>query len=440
MFKKIIPFSFIALMVGFMACSSSSPFIKKAQESIKNSNYDAAIAAADSMIQKKPNNSIGYYYKGVASGQKGQAQEPPSEGTPYFKQMNEAFSTAKSIADTSKKGTPDQIKRIPSVKKSFWRTAHNKAVNLIKNDSLKATVENPLQRALAFINNAIIIQPTHAMSYQVKAILSSRNSKYGEAAKAQKEFINMTDSVTVRNYLLLTQYYRRAEMPEEALQAALNAQKQFPQNSKVTAFLADAYTKLGKTEKAITLVEKLVKQNPENPQYHLSLGSRLLIASSNIQNKFKQNSNKIFKLSRELNGASESEVQQTKQTIQSLRQENKELVNEIMQLQNRAKEQFNAVLKYKPSSAKAYHNLGVIAQNKAAIYYKKRNLSTSQSKAKQYDKKADDLLNEAKTYYQKAVQLEPNNANYWRRLYIVYTNLGLDEKANKAAKKAGISK
>lgn len=437
MIKKIIPFCLLAFTVGFMACSSSGQLAEKVQTNITNKKYDAAINAADTMIQRKPKSPIGYYYKGVALGQKAQAQEPPSEGTPFFKEMDGAFSKAKEVASNAKK-VPDEIKRIPSVRKSFWRVAHNKGIKLLQNDSLRKTFEQPMQRSLAFLNNARIADPGHAVTYQAIAIVSGRTKNYKKAAKAQKKFISMADSLTVRNYLVLTQYYRRADMPEAGLKALEEAQNKYPDNSKITAFLADTYTQLGKTKKAIALVEKLVEQNPENPQYHLSLGSRILISSSKLQDKYEDNVNKIFELQRKIGNASSSEAEQIKQKVESLKQKNTELANEIRDFQDRAEEQFKLVLKYRPDDATAYNNIGVIYQNRAALYYDLRNLAQSKSKAKEYDSKADSLLKEAVEYYKKAVEIEPNNKKYWRSLYIVYTNLGKDKKANKAARKAGI--
>ncbi len=437
MFKKIIPFFFVALTVGFISCSSSSPLVEKAETNIAEKNYEAAITAAEQLIQKKPNAPIGYYYLGVALGQKAQAQEPPSEGTRYFKQANEAFQKAKELASQMQE-VPEEISRIDDVQTSFWRLAHNEGVNLLQNDSLRSTFENPLERSLAFLNNTVAIQPNHPVTYQAIAIISGRRQNYAEAAEAQQKFISMTDSVTVRNYLVLAQYYRRADMPEEALQVLTKTQEEFPDNMQVTAFLADAYTQLGEYEKAITLVEALVERNPENPQYRLSLGSRILISSSKLQDKYEENVNQIFQLQRELGNASGSEAEQIQQQIEALRQENRALTQDIEQLQDRAEEQFKVVLQYRPDGAQAYNNLGVIYQNRAALYYDLRNLATTRAEAAKYDRLADDLLKQAMNYYERAVELDPDNKKYWRSLYSVYTTLGLDEKANEAARKAGI--
>ncbi len=437
MFKKIIPLFFIALTVGIIGCSSTSPLVEKAETNITGKNYEAAITAAEQLIQKKPNNPLGYYYLGVALGQKAQAQEPPSEGAPLFKRMNEAFQQAKELASQLEEA-PEQINRIDNVQTGFWRLAYNKGVTLIQNDSLRSTFEQPFERSLAFLNNAVIIQPEHAINYQAIAIVSGTLQEYAQAAEAQKKYLNRADSVSVRNHLVLAQYYRRADMPEEALQALLKTQEKYPQNTKVLAFLADAYTQLGNYEKAITLVEELVERNPENPQYHLSLGSRILISSSKLQDKYEANVDQIFRLQRKLSDVSGSEAQQIKQQIEALRQENTELAQEIRRLQDRAEEQFKLVLQYRPDDAQAYNNLGVVYQNRAALYYDLRNLATTRAEAEKYDRLADDLLREAMNYYEHAVQLDPDNKEYWRSLYVVYTNLGLDEKANEAAQKAGI--
>ncbi len=438
MYKKIISFFLAALMAGFIACSgTTNSLIEEAQTNITQQNYEAAIAATDSFIQQMPQNPLGYYYKGVALGQKGQAQEAPPEGTPFFKQMNEAFQQSKHLAAQAEE-TPEEISRIGNVKTGFWRVAHNRGVQLLQSDSLRNTVQNPMQRALAFFNNAAIIQPDSAVTYRAKAIVSGNLQQYAQAAEAQQKFINLSDSVSVRNYLVLAQYYRRAEMPNEGLQVLLEAQKEFPDNTRINAFLVDAYTQTGDSEKAIALVRELVEQNPDNPQYRLSLGSRILISAANLQDSYEQNVNQIFELQRQLGNVSGNEDQHIQQQIETLRQKNQQLRNEIIQLQNEAEEQFKLVLQYRPDDATAYHNLGVIYQNRAALYYDLRNLAQERAQSRQYDQQADDLLREALTYYERAAEIEPDNTQYWRKLYVVYTTLGLDEQANQAAQKAGI--
>ncbi|HLR76292.1 MAG TPA: tetratricopeptide repeat protein, partial [Balneolaceae bacterium] len=417
MFKKYISFALIACTALFYACSTTNPLLDKAESNIVDENFDAAIDAAKQFIEEEPNNSLGYYYLGTALGQKGQDQEPPSEGTTFFKQMDEAYKKAESLADTAG-SVPDEVKRIPEVKKSFWRIAHNSAIKLINDDSVRTSYENPDERAYSYITNALVIQQNHPITYQVKAILSGRLQKYDEAADAQEKFINMADSVTARNYLVLVQYYRQADELDQAEDALMQAQKEFPENEQINAFLADVYTQQGKTEEAIDLVKDLVERDPENPQYRLSYGSRLLIASSKIQDKYKDNVNEIFDLQR-------SQSEDNEQKIQSLYEKNDQLREQITEMQDKAAEQFKKVLELRPEDAKASHNLGVVYQNRAALYYALRNLSQSQNEAEKYDEQADDLLREAQKYYEKAVEIEPDNKDYWKSLYVVYTNLGL---------------
>lgn len=432
MLKKITPFILIAFTALFTACSTtSSPLIEKAQNSIVAEDYDAAITAANQFIELQPNNPIGYYYLGTALGQKGQSQDPPSEGTTYFEQMNEAYQQAQTLAEGAEE-VPDEINRIESVQSSFWRLAHNTSVKLINVDSVRNAYDNPDQRALAYITNAIVIQPTHAISYRVKAILSGRTQKFAEAAEAQKKFIGMADSVSVTNYRVLVQYYRQAEQIDKAESALLEAQKQFPEDLQLIALLADVYTQQGETQKALDLVKTLVEKEPNNPQYRLSYGSRILIASSKIQDKYEDNVEQIFKQERD-------ESTDNSQKVQALRQKNEQFRSQIIELQENAIEQFKKVLEYRPDDATAYHNLGVIYQNRAALYYDLRNLADSDADAAKYDEQADGFFEEARKYYERAVEIDPDNKSYWRSLYTVYINLGLDEKAKEAAQKAGIN-
>ncbi len=47
-----------------------------------------------------------------------------------------------------------------------------------------------------------------------------------------------------------------------------------------------------------------------------------------------------------------------------------------------------------------------------------------------------DTIRQAQEYFEKAVEIEPDNKNYWRSLFEIYTFLGEDEKAQEAMEKA----
>ncbi|MBN2730869.1 MAG: tetratricopeptide repeat protein [Balneolaceae bacterium] len=438
MMKKIILLLIVGITTVFLAsCSTSDPLISEAETNIKNENYDAALAAAEKSIQQNPQNPLGYYYKGVALGQKAADQENPEQATQLYVQMDDAFAQAKEKASAQPEA-PDEIERIDVVRNGFWQEEHNQAVAYATEDSLKKTVNEPLDLAVAHLNNATTIQPDSALSWEVLAQIHNMREDYEKAAEAQQKFIEVKANPEAQSYLLLSQFYRLNEEPEKAAEVLENAREQYPDNIKIVEALADAYSQMGEAEKAIAIVEELVEKNPSNPQYRLSLGTRLYQAALEIQSSYDENLDQIFNLQQEMRNAQGAEAKEMQSKIDALQEKNAKLRAEIDELTDRAIVELNATVENRPDEPVAYNTLGIIYQNKAAVIFDQRNMTTDNQKAAELDKQAKALLKKAMTNYEKAAELDPDNQQYWRSLFQVYTALGMDEKAAEAEKKAGM--
>lgn len=438
MIKKIILLLIVGVTTVFLAsCSTSDPLISEAETNIKNQNYDAAMAAAEKSIQQNPQNPLGYYYKGVALGQKAADRENPEQATQLYVQMDDAFAQAREKASAQPE-SPDEIERINVVRNGFWQEEHNQAVAYATDDSLKKTVNEPLDLAVAHLNNATTIQPDSTLSWEVLAQVHNMREDYGKAAEAQQKFIEVKTNPEAKSYLLLSQFYRLNEEPEKAAEVLENAREQYPDNIKIVEALADAYSQMGEAEKAIAIVEELVEKNPSNPQYRLSLGTRLYQAALEIQSSYDENLDQIFNLQQKMRNAQGAEAKEMQSKIDALQEENAKLRTEINELTDRAIVELNATVENRPDEPVAYNTLGIIYQNKAAVIFDQRNMTTDNQKAAELDKQAKTLLKKAMTNYEKAAELDPDNQQYWRSLFQVYAALGMDEKAAEAEKKAGM--
>jgi tetratricopeptide (TPR) repeat protein len=58
--------------------------------------------------------------------------------------------------------------------------------------------------------------------------------------------------------------------------------------------------------------------------------------------------------------------------------------------------------------------------------------------AAEYDQRAKDNLEQARQYYERAAEINPDNPENWQSLFQVYTALGMEEEAEEAMQKAGM--
>jgi len=438
MFKKFTTYFVLTLFIGIIAgCGSSNPFVDEAQSNIKNQNFEAALEAAEQSIQNQPNDPLGYYYKGVALGEIADTKEA-SLRKEYYERMNEAFAQAREKAESAE-DVPDEINRIDAVKNTLWQTEHNKAISFATDDSVKNTVSNPLEVSLAHLDNATTVQPDSVLSWDVKAQVHYMNDDIQGAVSSMEKVMTLKDSTSADDYARMAGYYSIADMPEEAINTLEKGLDEHPGNKDLSTRLADAYTNAGNTEMAISTIERLIDSEPENPQFHLVLGTQIYKTVLQLSDSLKANSDEIFDLQQEAKNAQGSQASQLNEQISELEQNNEQLQQRINGLTERATEELNTVLEYRPNDATAYNTLGIIYQNKASALFDKRNRTDDNEMAAQIDAQAKDALKQSMEYYENAAEIDPDNQDYWKNLFSIYTALGMDQKAEEAMKKAGMN-
>ncbi len=438
---KKLPHVFITLLVAIaIGCGSSNPLADKAKSNIESKNYEAALNSAEESIKQHPGDPLGYYYKAVALGSMAETLDDPAERVEYYKRMNEAFETSKQVADTAE-SVPSQVKNIDAYRNVLWQGEHNRAVKLATEDSLKQAVDNHLSKSVQHLKNATMIQPDSTLSWGVLSQVAAMDKNFEEAVNAKEKYMSMSPDTAVKakDYMQLASYYYNLDQQQKVVEVFEKAREKYPSNQDIISNLADAYNRVGKPQKALNTVKKLVEQNPENPQYHLVYGSQIYQQAMKVGDTVSTNSDKIINLRSKLNNASDSEQATIKKQINQLEKQNSELQSRIDKLTAQAEDQLKKTLEYRPEDADAYNTLGIIYQNKAKAIFDKRNRTADNDKAAKLDKQGKDLLREAMKYYEKAAEINPENKDYWRSLFQIYTALGMDKKAQEAMNKAGMN-
>jgi len=438
MFKKIKLLTFLTLIVGvFVSCSSSNPYVDDAQSKLRSGEYEAALEAAEQSIANMPQDPLGYYYKGVVLGDIAQDTDDPAERRKIYEEMNASFEEARELADQME-DPPGELENLGAVKTAIWSNEHNRAIEFATNDSLKGTVDQPIRMAIDHLVNATTIIPDSTLSWDVLAEVYFMDKNMEGAIKAKSRVIEQKDPAAADDYVRLADFYRVAGQSEGAIEVLTEARDLYPNHVGINEKLADAYMGAGDFQKAISTVEKLIATDPENPQYHLALGTQYYQTVLRMNDSLSTTYDRIFDLQQEMKNSSGSEAQQIKQQISELQGTTKSLQSRIETLTDNAVAELETVLEYRPDDASAYNTLGIIYQNKASALFEERNQTTDNQRAAALDKQARQQLKEAMKYYEKAASIDPDNKEYWQSLYRVYVALGMDEKAKEAEQKAGM--
>ncbi|MDX1671743.1 MAG: tetratricopeptide repeat protein [Balneolaceae bacterium] len=407
------------------------------KDNLKTQNYQQALEAAEQAINEFPNDPLGYYYKGVVLGDIAQDENDPAARTDYYDRMKEAFNQARSLAEKME-DPPGEIENMNVVLRTIWSKEHNKAIAYATDDSLKQTVPQPLDVAAQHLQNATQIIPDSVLSWNVLSQVQYMREDMDGAITALEKSIELQDTAAVEDYVRLSDYYRVNNQSNDAISILNEAQNYYPENINVIQKLADAYSAAGRTDDAVNTIKQLIEKDPENPQYHLVLGTTYYQRALEKSDSLSKNYDKIFELERKMKQSSGQQASELKKQITKLQNINDGLQSSISELTNQAEEKLKTVIEYRPNDANAYNTLGIIYQNKAATLFEERNLTEDNKKAKQLDQKARDMLRQAMKYYENATEIDPDNKEYWQALFRVYTTLGMDQKAKEAMKKAGL--
>src|SRR5699024_4169036 len=145
------------------------------------------------------------------------------------------------------------------------------------------------------------------------------------------------------DYLQLASYYFQADNNPKVVSALESGTEQFPDNQKLVSNLADAYQRAGEPEKAISTVRRLVEENPEDPQFHLVLGTQIYQRALVLNDSLSANYDEIFDLQQKMRNSSDAEKKNVQQQIETLEQGNEQLEPKVKELTDEAEKELKTV-------------------------------------------------------------------------------------------------
>jgi len=382
--KVFICLSLLGMVFGFMAFDCSSAELTGAKLYIQQKQFDKAKDALQKEVAKNPASDEGWYLLGTLYGEDGN-----------YDKMVEAY-------DKSVSASPKFAQQVIDSKKYYWATSFNKGVKFFnqavrseKPDSAKIFFDN----AIDMFKSTIIIEPDSISGYSNLAMVYVSAKHLDDAVVPLEKIIKIGKSpeaystlgqIYVDKGTSLKDEYKKTKVVDDslkseeylnkAIQILEEGKAKFPDNSEILLRVSNAYIIAGKMDVAMNAFKEGVTKEPKNQYYRYNYGVVLL--------NLKQYENAI--------------------------------------------EQFKEAVSIDPEYASAIYNL--------AVSYVKWGAAIREIADKKAETADEPLIKEkfkaALPYLEKYLTLKPKEPTLWELLGQVYANLGMQDKANDAFKKA----
>jgi tetratricopeptide (TPR) repeat protein len=264
------------------------------------------------------------------------------------------------------------------------------------------------------------------------------DNNFEQAAEVLTQSMELKDPAPAEDYDRAGYYYSQAQDTENGIEVLKQGLEIYPDTISLVQKLADAYMISGNTEMAISTLNDLVDRDPQNPQYHLVLGTALLSETEGMTVAVSDLYDDIYDLRDDLRNASGSEASEIESQIEELESQIQANIEEIDELNSLAESELKTTIELRPNDENAYNALGVLYQNKGAILFSQRNYSDDMDEVNRLDQQAKELYRMAMENYEKTVELNPENRNAWQSLANVYITLDMQDKYEEAIEKAGM--
>lgn len=430
-------FPIIALAAILLACETTDPFVNDVTVNIFTGDYDTALQITEDAITENPDNYVAHYYKGVVLAALAESFENPTDRKPYYERSRASLDTAKGLMENQEE-TPGELQELYDTIVGYWADEYNRGVNIQTDDSLFNITPDPYRTSMAYFENAVTINPDSAMTYQVMASTYFQMDDIDNAISVYETVMSLLDPPQIEDYEFLISLYLFENSFEPAIRYSEEARELYPDESSFVQFLADAYIQSGDREKAVELIEALIAQEPDNPQYRRVLGTQIYQSVDRTTVEVTELYRELFDLNIDLRGLSGAERTETESRMAEIQQEINRLEAEIDEFTKVSIEQMERVVELEPDSESANFILAIIYQNKAANLFERRNnIINDQNLYESFDDSARENLEQARIYYEAAAEINPENTDNWQSLFQVYTQLGMDEEALEAMEKAG---
>lgn len=392
-------------VVFFLSVGCSTFLSSNNQSSSQSDNSEQQltdeIAAIEENIEQNPSDGDLYLRKAKLLQQMAQQKAEPAQRTPIYREMSATLEEAEKQLNES--GQASSMQEIDEFLNVSWSNEHNQGVQETQSDSSLAQTD--FEKAISHFNNATIILPDTAISYQLKARTQYQNRDTEGAIQTLENARENIEPLPVELIEQLAFLYLETGQTDQAANIYKQAESVSNEDSNILHGLANTYIEAEEHYKALEVLNILTDQEPDNIIYVKAKGTQLYFAGTQ-----KMDSLQI-----------ENIDQEKKERLFS---EGDSLCSEATTYFQQAFEENEQDDQWKQELADFYHT--VSAKYQQALPYLPESL---EDPARQ---KITDFLETSIPLYRSLVEQYPEKELFWNNLYIAYSYLDMDEEAEQA--------
>jgi len=400
--KAVTP---IFIGVTFFLITGCSTLSSTTDKPLKENSYTEEsireeIKDLNKKITRDSANADLLYNRGYLLSELAQLTEHPKERTETYRDMQKSLTQAIEIFRQT--NLPSGIQKSENLLKVRWSSEHNQGVQIVQNDS--TLTDKNTEKAILHFNNATIILPDTAISYQMMARTQFKNQNIDGAISTLERARNNIDPLPVKLLEQLAFLYLENDREKQAINIYEEAQSFTPDNLNLYHGLANAYITAGEHEKAVKLLDTLIESNPENTIYRQTKATEL----------YYWGTEKLQEIS--VTSPDSAKIEHLFSTADSLFNEAEKLFHQALNTSSqneRLKRKF--VTFYQNTSSKYQEILTYL----------------NESDAQKAEQTITRHLKSSIPVIESLLQKDPSNPELLNSLYLSYRYLGMDEEAKK---------
>lgn len=429
-----------ALLGSILIACASDPNIESAKLSLRNADFQGVLDSAERALEENPENADAFYYKGAAWLEIAEEQ-PVDQRRDALQSARESMVRADELFRAQEISSNEAQTAIPLLV-NRWRDEYSQGIGGIDFEG-----DNPpevLQLAIQHVYNAHTVMPDSTMNLDALAELYFMSDDLDNAAKYMREAIEHADEADLSRYQRLTYFFMLQENNEGTLEVLEMAAQVFPDEIFFVQEQANIYFRTGQNDKAMQVLEDLIARDESNAQYRLVFGSQIYQEYLNLTQEVAGLYDELFDLNqqfRELARQSrpnQQRVSEVEGQINAVQDKIRELDLQRFDIADRAEEQLMISFELEPNEPNTTYTLGAINENRGlALVDQINNLFDDSMDFSDMERRAMDYFRAALPFYEKTAELEPEEVDNWMKLFQLYTRLGMQDDAERAAERAG---